>query len=68
MKLMKVKDVRKCTHTPESFSREMAISIADATAVLNYVAQPNVQDDNLVILEETVIDGYKIGAGNVSLS
>lgn len=69
MKALSVKDARKVFAATDvsGFAAEMGISISDANAVKAYINRTEVSGDGLVILEETIIDGEKIGAGNIRL-
>ena len=69
MKFMLVKNARKAFETTkiEGFAAEMGISVEDAQYVRAYIQRNDVCDDSIVILEETIIDGEKIGAGNRKL-
>ena len=69
MKMMVVKDARRsfASTNVEVFAAEMGISISDATSVQTYINRHDVPDDSIVIIEEAVIDGVKMGTGNIRL-
>lgn len=69
MKMMLVKDAREAFAGTnlKGFAAEMGISTVDAQSVESYINHEDVPGDSFVILEETIINGVKMGAGNVCI-
>ena len=66
MKAMLVKDIRKVETSPEGFSREMGISMEQASAVLAFAMNPETPENCIAILDKAVLsDGTVVVAGNV---
>ena len=70
MKMMAVRDARRAfaSTNVDGFAAEMGISVSDAASVQAYISNhDDVSDDSIVVLDENVINGVKLGAGNVVL-